>query len=105
MKFAEPETIKQLRLTFDSDFRYPIRITMSANRQGQQRIGIPAELVKDYTVELVKDGKTVKTIEVKNNHQRLNVLDFEPTVCDSVKVNVIATNGADRVTVYEVRAY
>lgn len=105
MKFSKPETIKQLRLTFDSDFRYPIRITMSANRQGQQRIGIPAELVKDYTVELVKAGKTVKTIEVKNNHQRLNVLDFEPTVCDSVRVNVRSTNGADRVTVYEVRAY
>lgn len=105
MKLEGAKTLTQLRLTFDSDFRYPIRVTMSANRQGQQRIGIPAELVKDYTVKLVKDGKTVREIEVKGNHQRQNVLDFEPTECDTAEIHILSTNGADKITVYEIRAY
>ena len=105
MKLASPETLSQLRLTFDSDFSYPIRVTMAYNRQVQQRIGVPAELVKDYTVTLKKDGKAVRTIEVKDNHQRHNILDFEPTECDSAEICVTSTNGADKITVFEVRAY
>lgn len=105
MKLASPETLSQLRLTFDSDFSYPIRVTMAYNRQVQQRIGVPAELVKDYTVTLKKDGKAVRAIEVKDNHQRHNILDFEPTECDSAEICVTATNGADKITVFEVRAY
>lgn len=105
MKLEGTKTLKQLRLTFDSDFRYPIRVTMSANRQGQQRIGVPAELVKDYTVKLVKDGEIVREIEVKGNHQRQNVLDFEPTECDTAEIHILSTNGADKITVYEIRAY
>lgn len=105
MKLASPATLSQLRLTFDSDFSYPIRVTMAYNRQVQQRIGVPAELVKDYTVTLKKDGKAVRTIEVKDNHQRHNILDFEPTECDSAEICVTSTNGADKITVFEVRAY
>lgn len=105
MTLAKPATLSQLRLTFDSDFSYPIRVTMAYNRQIQQRVGVPAELVKDYTVTLKKDGKAVRTIEVKDNHQRHNVLNFEPTECDSAEINVSSTNGADKITVFEVRAY
>ncbi len=105
MKLAAPATLSQLRLTFDSDFSYPIRVTMAYNRQIQQRVGVPAELVKDYTVTLNKDGKAVRTIQVKDNHQRHNILDFEPTECDSAEICITATNGADVITVFEVRAY
>lgn len=105
MSFAGPETVSQLRLTFDSDFHYPVRITMAHNRQIQQRVGIPPELVKDYTVTLLRSGETVRTIDITGNHQRHNVLDFEPTLCDSVELKIRSTNGADCVTVFEVRAY
>ena len=105
MNFANPEKISELRLTFYSDFNYPIRITMSPNRQKQQRAGVPAELIKDYTINLKKNGTTVKTIEVKNNHQRLNVLHFEETLCDCVEVLVQSTNGATDAAIFEIRAY
>lgn len=105
MTLDKAATLSQLRLTFDSDFAYPIRVTMAYNRQVQQRVGVPAELVKDYTVTLKKDGKAVRTIEVKGNYQRLNVLDFEPTECDSAEICIASTNGADKITVFEVRAY
>ena len=105
MAFDEAKTISELRLTFNSDFNYPIRVTMAPNRQKQQRVGVPEELVKDYSVIFKNNGEVVKTIEVTNNHQRQNVLKFEPITCDSVELLVKTTNGANEVTVFEVRAY
>ncbi len=105
MTFDAPKTVSELRLTFDSDFHYPLRVTMSYNRHIQQRIGVPAELVKDYTVTLMRGGKAVRTVDVKDNYQRLNVLSFEPTECDKVEICVKSTNGAEKITVFEVRAY
>ena len=105
MKLDAPHTISELRLTFDSNFAYPIRVTMSANRQAQQRIGIPPELVKDYTITAFRNGKAVYTKEIKDNHQRHNVVAIPPTECDAVEFRFTATNGAADVTVYEIRAY
>ena len=105
MAWNEPHKLHELRLTFDSDFKYPIRVTMAHNRQVQQRIGVPAELVRDYDATLMKDGKPVRTVSVRDNHQRLNVLDFPETECDGVEFRFFATNGAENVTVFEIRAY
>jgi hypothetical protein len=105
MTLDAPQTLSQLRLTFYSDFAYPIRVTMAPNRQKQQRDGVPAELIKDYTVVLKKDGKVVREIEVKGNYQRHNVLDFEPTLCDTAEIRVLSTNGIEDAWIYEVRAY
>ena len=78
---------------------------MAPNRQKQQRIGVPEELVKDYEVILKLNGEIVRTIKVEDNHQRHNVHNFEKTLCDTVELHVSATNGASEVTVFEVRAY
>ncbi|MBR5080568.1 MAG: FAD-dependent oxidoreductase [Victivallales bacterium] len=105
MKLDAPHIISELRLTFDSNFAYPIRVTMSANRQAQQRIGVPPELVKDYTITAFRNGKAVYTKEIKDNHQRHNVVAIPPTECDAIEFRFTATNGAADVTVYEIRAY
>lgn len=105
MKLDAPHTISELRLTFDSNFAYPIRVTMSANRQAQQRIGVPPELVKDYTITAFRNGKAVYTLNIIGNHQRHNVVAIPPTECDAFEFRFTATNGAPDVTVYEVRAY
>lgn len=105
MAFDEAKTISELRLTFNSDFNYPIRVTMAPNRQKQQRVGVPEELVKDYSVVFKKDGKAVRTIDIKDNHQRHNVLKFEKTLCDTVEIQVLSTNGSKDITVFEIRVY
>ena len=105
ISFEDEKTVSQLRVTFESDFRYPIRVTMAPNRQAQQRTGIPAELVKDYDAVLLRGGEIVRRIEVCGNYQRHNVLNFEPTVCDTVLIRAYNTHGAPDVTVFEVRAY
>ena len=105
MAWDNSREISELRYTFHSDFSYPIRVTMAPNRQKQQRIGVPAELVKDYDLILKNKGEVVKTIEVRGNHQRHNVHKFDALRCDTVELLVKSTNGANEVTVFEVRAY
>ncbi len=105
MKWNAPQEISELRYTFHSDFSYPIRVTMAPNRQKQQRIGVPEELVKDYDVIIKNKGEVVKTIEVRDNHQRHNVHKFDTLTCDTVELCVKSTNGASEITVFEVRAY
>ena len=103
--FEKPVTVSQVRMTFDSNFNYSIKLTMSKKRQDQQRIGIPPELVSDYTIEFLLDEKVQKTVEVKENHQRLNVTSVEPTLCDKINIIIHSTNGCESASVYEVRIY
>ncbi len=105
MRFPSVKKLSELRLTFWSDFQYPIRVTMAPNRQKQQRHGVPAELVKDYTVQLLSHGSVRHEISVQKNYQRLNVLNFPTTECDEVKITVQNTNGAPDAVIFEVRAY
>ncbi|MHC1693107.1 MAG: FAD-dependent oxidoreductase [Sphaerochaetaceae bacterium] len=105
MTLGGPKMITQMRYTFDASFGNPIRVTMSPNRQAQQRIGVPIELVRDFNIVFKLDGKVVDTISVRDNHQRVCVVDVEPTECDCVELDVLATNGDGKVVVFEVRAY
>lgn len=105
MAWDARKKLTELRLTFHSDFRYPIRVTMAPNRQKQQRVGVPAELVRDYDLILSQGGREVRRIEVRGNHQRHNIHRFAATACDTVTLSVLATNGAKEAVVFEVRAY
>ena len=98
-------TVSQVRMTFESNFSYPIRVTMAPLRQQQQRIGVPPELVRDYRIELLRDNAVVASRDVSGNYQRLAVCDLEPAEADAVRITVLATNGAPDVVVHEVRIY
>lgn len=101
-----PAKVGQVRLTFDPNLNRPIKITLSAKRMAEQQVGVPAELVKDYTVTLSYQGKTVAQKQVRDNFQRLNVLDFaDAPLCDRISVNVTATNGYPNAKIFEVRVY
>lgn len=105
LELPKAEKVSEVRLTFDSNFNYSVKLTMSVKRQKQQRIGIPPELVKDYTVSLWLDGKKVVEKSVKDNVKRLNVVDFEETLCDKVVVTVNSTNGHENARIFEIRIY
>ncbi|MBQ9975475.1 MAG: discoidin domain-containing protein [Clostridia bacterium] len=99
----EKKAVSEVQLTFDSGFAYPIKITMSDNRKKMQRIGVPPELVSDFTVELISDGKTVLTQSVNGNIQRMCRARLTPTECDRIKITFKSTHGCDEIRVFEVR--
>jgi hypothetical protein len=105
LEFPEAQSVSQVRLTFDTNLSQPIRITLSAKRIKQQRPGPPEELVSDYTVSLWLDEKKVNEIVIKKNHQRLNVLDFETTLCNRLIVSCFTTHGIKNVRIFEIRVY
>lgn len=102
---AKSSTVSQVRLTFDTNFNYSIKVTLSDKRKRQQRVGVPMELVKDYTVTLYERDNVVAEKTVMDNHQRLNVINFEPTKADKVVITVHTTNGARDVHIFEARVY
>ena len=105
LTLPEARTLQQIRLTFDSNFNYPIKITLSNKRRAQQRIGVPPELVREYRVRLWCDGYVVAERAVTDNNQRLNVLDFGGIAADAVECIFTATNGCEDVRVFAVDGY
>ena len=92
-------------MVFDSDFNTEKKITLSSTRQNQQKIGVPSELVRDFSVELISNGVVVEKSEIKDNCQRLVKLNFDSVICDTVKVNFTKTWGDLFVRVFEIRVY
>ena len=103
--FIKSSDISQIVLIFDTNFNYSIKQTQNSKRQKQQRIGVPAELVKNYTIKLWKANAVVFEKNICNNHQRLNVIDFPSVNCNKVTITVTETNGCEDVHIYEVRIY
>ncbi len=102
-RFATTKKVKRVQLTFDSGFGKAIKITLSDNRRKQQEKGVPQELVKDFSVLLIKDGGIVAKKLVEDNVQRLCRVEFEPITCDSVKIVFHSTHGCKEIRVFEVR--
>lgn len=105
LEFSKPESINQVRLTFDTDLSHEIMPSISKVVLGRQVKGMPLELVKDYKVELFKNGKAVEQREIFDNIQRLNVLDFDGAEADEVRITAVKTYGLERARIYEVRIY
>ena len=105
LKFDEEKSVKQVRLTFDTDLSHEIQPSMIKNVRNRQVKGLPHELIKEYEVEMLLGEEVVYKKDVKNNVQRLNIIDVDDVVCDKICVNVKSTHGSNQACIYEVRVY
>ena len=106
LRLQQAAPVKQLRLTFDPNLTRELMPSMTRNVRMRQSKGLPPELVKDYRAELLKDGQVVWSREVRDNSQRLNILEPEtPVLCDTIRITVTATYGCETARIFEVRAY
>lgn len=105
MKLDETKEIREIRLTFESNFAYPIRVTMAPLRQAQQRNGVPEELIKDVKIELYREGKKTGEAFVKDNYQRLCSVGIGDVPADEIRVIPESTNGAEQAVIHEIRVY
>ena len=105
MHLADRQPVSEVHLTFDSNFHYPIKITLSRKRQAQQRIGVPPELIRDYTVTLWQGDKRQRSRRLQRTFNGKNIVTFPTTECDRVTVMVHKTNGSNEAHIYEIRVY
>ena len=63
------------------------------------------ETLADFTVDICVDGEWKCVGKVKNNIQRLVVLDFTPSLASAVRINALRATAIDRAVIPEVRIY
>ena len=104
VKWEKPQKISRLMLTFDSNLSVEIMISLSHWHHVRQEDTIPAAIVKDYDVVCLRKGREIARKEIRDNHQRMNVIEQE-TCCDEIKITVLAANGYKNARICEIRAY
>ncbi|MBQ9071403.1 MAG: FAD-dependent oxidoreductase [Clostridia bacterium] len=97
LEFDAPRTVSQVRLTFDTPF--------NKYKYGYMEQPLPKELVTDFSLSLLKNGKWTEVKLVNGNIQRLAVLNIEPTVAKAIKITVLKTFDCKNAVISEIRAY
>lgn len=105
LALATPAEVTEARITFDPNLNVSAKISLSSKRIAEQVRGVPPELVRDYDVAFFYQGREQARHKVRGNHQRLNVLNVDSTLCDEVRLTILATHGIPDARVYEVRLY
>lgn len=106
LNFDRTQKIKEIRLTFDSNLSEEIAISIDEVLINRQYPNTPRELVKDYSIFFYLDDQLVGKKEVKDNHQRFNVIKLDDELCcDAVRIKCNATNGIGYSSISEVRLY
>jgi len=94
-----------VRVTFDPNLSEERCISVSKAFLEKEPVGVAPELVKDYDIVLLRDGREQARQAVRGNYHRLNVWNFSSVVADTVEIRILATNGAADARVFEVRVY
>ena len=106
LQLPQAAAIREVEITFDSNLSIEIMISLSKWHHVRQSEAVPDTLVKDFDLVFLKGGKEADRVPVRNNHQR-NFRYAAPAarLCDTVAVEVKATNGCEAARICEVRLY
>ncbi|MBN2851647.1 MAG: FAD-dependent oxidoreductase [Clostridia bacterium] len=103
--FSSVEKIREVLIRFESNLSMEFRLTMSYNATYKQYPGLPREITKEYQIVFEKDNQVVKTIEVRDNHQRFVSHQFDEINVDKITIKLLRTHGADSFKVYDVNVF
>ncbi|PNV59525.1 FAD-dependent oxidoreductase [Clostridium sp. chh4-2] len=106
LKLLKPVPVKEVRLVLDPDLSEERCISVSKAFLDKEPLGVARELLKDYTVKFLMDGKTAADVEIRDNYQRLNRIVLQENVLtDTVEIRIHETNGCQDAHIYEIRIY
>jgi hypothetical protein len=98
LTWKTPQQIARIDLAFDTDHDHPMESVLLTHPETAMPF-----CVRDYRV-LDAQGSVVA--EVRDNHQTLNHLAFEPPLTtDSLTIEVLARHSAAPAAIFEVRCY
>lgn len=106
LTLEKPVEVGQVRLIFDPNLTRELMPSMTSKVRRRQVEYLPEELVKDYRIELFLGDVLVWEENIRDNTQRLNVLNFRQlTLADRMVVTVEGTYGWPAARIYEIRIY
>ncbi|NLG51900.1 MAG: FAD-dependent oxidoreductase [Chloroflexi bacterium] len=102
LTWPEPQTMSCVQLTFDTLYR--AYLEMPINRQ---ELGVAGMCVRDYELQIWRDGGWQTIVTEQGNHRRHRVHCLEQAVTtDRLRLVVLATNELGwPARVYEIRVY
>lgn len=101
-----PAAIREVICRFDTQLGREISMFIFTAHLADQVRGVPPELVKDFGLRFILEGKTVHELRVDNNIIRNASLRLEKAIfCDTIELTVYSTYGAHSANVFEIRAY
>lgn len=105
LSLPEKMPIREIRLTLDSNLSKEITPSINQSVLSRQKSGPPQELLKEYEVNILLNGKVVKHMAAQSYGQRLQCLFTDSINGDAVQINAISTYGSRESTIFEVRIY
>lgn len=106
LRLPQAGPVGEIRLTFDSDLSAEIMPSLSDWAQNRQSPLPPATLVQDYVITVFLGDRAVHTQTISGNYQRHRIHALlAGTVCDRLRVTVLATQGDERARILEARLY
>lgn len=93
----EETDVRQVRVTLDMPFE---RYTM-----GYQAMPEKDETLADFDVEVCTDGQWRCVGEIRDNIQRLVIVDFPSVRASAVRINALRATGIEKAIIPEVRIY
>ena len=101
-----PSDIREVICRFDTNLGREISMFIFTAHLADQVPGVPPELVKDFGLRFLSEGKAVHEVRVRDNIIRNAAVRLEqPVHCDAIELTVYATYGAQSANVFELRAY
>lgn len=102
LTFPQKTTLNTLQLTFDTDLDTNIYIPKPYGVFGES---VRPTCVRDYDILALREGEWVTVHQQRGNFQRHNIHHFQAVTTEKIRIQVLATNGADTARIYEVRCY
>jgi len=93
LDFGSRRSIGKVELIFDTNLDKP------------RYCGVPAECVRDYELQYLRNGRWETLTKITGNHQRRCLHSFAPVETEKLRLVVTATNGDPCARVYEFRVF
>lgn len=95
LTWDKAQTIREVDLVFDSNL----------DHEFYPREKYMHELVRDYDIQVCREGRWNTVQSVTDNYQRLRMHRFDPVEAERVRIVVSKTGGAPSAHIFEVRVY
>jgi hypothetical protein len=105
LRLDSPQKLRKIILTFDTGLNRPLTLTHSERFNARMIRGPQPETVRDYEVQLLAEGKPVRSVRIDRNVARRRTHLFEPATADAVRLIVHGTNGDPPARLFEIRLY
>ncbi|MFR9503728.1 MAG: FAD-dependent oxidoreductase [Rikenellaceae bacterium] len=105
LKWDEVISLSQLELKFDTNVHRAIMMYKNPTKNAKQIIGIPPELVRNFSVEALINGQWQEIANIEDNIRRYVPLTFETIETNNIRINLHSTHGANDIKLYEIRCY